>query len=352
MNILFITPTLDNKTGGGKLTTNIVELLRKNFNVIKYSCSGYNGSKLKKFLFALLNYSHGMVPEDIRNIRKIIDEQEIDVILFNHSYYGNVIKKLKLDYPNIPIVTYFHNVEYKFHHDIVKIKKKLGNWLVWKVISRNEKLATVYSDKLIGLNSRDNQLLFDTYKRYFDNIVPLFLNDSFNETTTPIDYTLPKRFGLFVGSLFYANYWGLKWLAKEVCPDIDIPIVVVGKGFETVKEEFVNTDNLIILGEVDDLSAFYNRAEFIVSPIFDGSGMKTKTAEALMYGKNIIGTSESFIGYDIVDGETGFICNTKDEFINCIQDYKGNKYNSEIRNLFLTKYSTKAIEKALLNIFS
>ncbi len=39
--------------------------------------------------------------------------------------------------------------------------------------------------------------------------------------------------------------------------------------------------------------------DYIISPIFVGGGMKVKTCEALMYGKNIIGTSESFEGYDI-----------------------------------------------------
>ena len=36
-------------------------------------------------------------------------------------------------------------------------------------------------------------------------------------------------------------------------------------------------------------------------PIFEGSGMKLKTCEALMFGKNIIGTPEAFAGYDIDD---------------------------------------------------
>lgn len=37
----------------------------------------------------------------------------------------------------------------------------------------------------------------------------------------------------------------------------------------------------------------------MVMPIFSGSGMKVKTAEALMYGKFLIGTKEAFEGYEI-----------------------------------------------------
>jgi len=35
----------------------------------------------------------------------------------------------------------------------------------------------------------------------------------------------------------------------------------------------------------------------VILPIISGSGMKTKTAEALMYGKSIIGIKEAFEGY-------------------------------------------------------
>ena len=41
---------------------------------------------------------------------------------------------------------------------------------------------------------------------------------------------------------------------------------------------------------VDCLETWYEKADVVISPIFLGSGMKTKTAEALMYGKPILGT--------------------------------------------------------------
>ena len=43
-------------------------------------------------------------------------------------------------------------------------------------------------------------------------------------------------------------------------------------------------------------------AALVIAPIFDGSGMKTKVAEALMHGKHVVGTPEAFSGYaaDIV----------------------------------------------------
>ena len=41
--------------------------------------------------------------------------------------------------------------------------------------------------------------------------------------------------------------------------------------------------------------------------------MKVKTCEALMFGKNIIGTKEAFEGYELDYQKVGAMCNTKEE---------------------------------------
>ena len=40
-----------------------------------------------------------------------------------------------------------------------------------------------------------------------------------------------------------------------------------------------------VVGSVDDLGIWYVNSFFTIAPIFDGSGMKTKVAESLMFGK-------------------------------------------------------------------
>ena len=45
---------------------------------------------------------------------------------------------------------------------------------------------------------------------------------------------------------------------------------------------------------VDDLAPYYKKAAAVIMPIFMGGGMKVKTAEALMNGKNYIWVKGSF----------------------------------------------------------
>ena len=56
-----------------------------------------------------------------------------------------------------------------------------------------------------------------------------------------------------------------------------------------------------------------------VMPIVSGSGMKTKTCEAMMYGKVIFGTQESFEGYQL--SEDCILCEDEVAFINNINTY-------------------------------
>ena len=81
-------------------------------------------------------------------------------------------------------------------------------------------------------------------------------------------------------------------------------------------------------------------------PIFSGSGMKVKTAEALMYGKFLIGTKEAFEGYEI-DEKIGILCNNANDFIKNINKYSQQNliYNAPSRTLFIDKYSSDATQE-------
>lgn len=197
------------------------------------------------------------------------------------------------------------------------------------------------SDFNITLNRRDSNLLKLFYGKDSDLELPTSFDDKFNEQkrvelirncNEQIDY-------LFVGVAFFANIQGVQWLIDNVMPKVSGNLYVIGKGMDHVEFKNLN-DRIRIKGFVDDLSFYYYNVTCVVSPIFVGGGMKTKTAEALMFGKQIIGTKEAFEGY-VIDDSCMCECNTADEFICALErDHKPLKTASRI--LFNTYYSTKA----------
>ena len=166
---------------------------------------------------------------------------------------------------------------------------------------------------------------------------------------------LREKFVLFVGGGFYANRAGITWFVKHVVPHISIKTYIVGRGLEDLKDVLDLDGKVEVVGAVDSLSHWYRDAHFVIAPIFDGSGMKTKVAEALMYGKKVIGTPEAFSGYEDVVKRAGWQCVTVDEFvaaIDCAQDLPLASFDTELHALYQEKYSFLAARERLALILS
>ena len=100
-----------------------------------------------------------------------------------------------------------------------------------------------------------------------------------------------------------------------------------------------------VVSDAPSLEPYFLEADVMVLPIFSGSGMKVKTCESLMYGKNILGTNETFEGYEVDYKQVGGLCNTAEDFIVALQELATNprpRWNAYSRNAFVTHYSLEA----------
>jgi polysaccharide biosynthesis protein PslH len=121
---------------------------------------------------------------------------------------------------------------------------------------------------------------------------------------------------LFVGGAFYANVQAALWLAQEVAPHLPVPTVIAGSGLDRWAGQLQQTDGrTIVTGRVADLAPWYRQARLVLAPVFDGSGMKTKVAEAWMHGKFVVGTPEAFTGYDNRPPGAAAVCDTAPAFV-------------------------------------
>ena len=327
------------------------ELFDKHLEIIEVM-PGYEPF-LSKMVDLFNFYMSGLNKKIENDILKRVREYKPTYVFIDQSTLGKIIPKIKAISPDICVITFFHNVEWHFFKE--RLKKEPFIFPLMHKVWKNEYLAVKYSDKLITLNSRDTAMLFDLYGRRSDFILPLCLEDKYQKTTLSDrnHKTVPQ--GLFVGSLFFANYRGVKWFITHVAPFINAEITVVGKDFETKRDELSVCPNVKIIGSVSDLVPYYNEADFIISPIFDGSGMKTKTAEALMYGKLIYGSPEAFMGYDIDFARVGAICKTADEFISAINSFELNSlksyFNPYSREVFCQKYEYQILKREFSKVF-
>ena len=344
-DILYISELNPNeKNGGAAIEKRNLLYLSKNFDVDNAEAYTLGRGKLKK----ILDLFTSKVPtlynrKEVKNIKNKILNSDAKVLFIETTkmgYYNKIAKK-----KGMKVVTFVHNNE-------AYLYKTTRGKLYVPFIKKQEKLAIKNSDYLIFLNERD---ILD-YKDYYGNlskysILPISLDDEVNDSVlTGLKNHKKNNVGIFFGSNFPPNYNGIKWFKENVADSINAKIYVYGRGFDNCTE--LNSDNVIVKGEVDDVAKMMVDADFVVSPIFEGSGMKVKTCHALMYGKVFFATKESLEGYELSNGAI-IQCNTKEEFISNINkfiDSDSSCFNEIARNDYLSKYSNQSFEEKITKI--
>lgn len=285
----------------------------------------------------LLRQSYGDSYRLHKKLKKYL-HCEFDLIFFDGSLYGKYLQMFS--YHGFRTCCFYHNVESSYYSDKYAVTGKLQDKLMIPFIQYNESLSTAYSSYVIMLNQRDSDDLMKTYGRAADFILPTsFKPLEIDISSYQNENEAPKPYLLFIGSKFFANYEGLDFLIKDIAPLIKYDIRVVGN----VCDFFKNTklpDNVILEGQVKDLLPYYTNAECVIEPIFSGSGLKTKTIEALKYGKYIIGSKEAFEGIPSESvRDIGCICMTKSDYVDAINTLNCDKIHNHSLLLFNNVYS-------------
>lgn len=339
--ILFISAYFDSSfTGGSVVSASNLIILKSIFldvSVISLShkLSDSNALRLKPpsgklstLINNLLFNSCRLTSKSTKDIMDFIINNNIDMVYLDSSTLGKIAKKIKLLKPNIKIIIFFHNIEIEFQ--AMRIKTMGYQYLI-SLISDwyNERLSTRFGDLLIALHRYDSEKLIKYYDKSADLIQPIVIikNDLFlskqsfkihsEQKIQPV-----KRIFLFIGSAFKPNIDAMCFLSQFVAPYIgDNQIILIGKD---IKQHVTNVKckNISILENVSDLTPYYDSAFALLSPIFSGTGMKVKIAEALSYGLPVAATKCSLEGYPYESNTRIYtVCESATDYINYINDF-------------------------------
>lgn len=323
------------KSGGSMAARRDLAFLKEKYDVIETSIYTKERTKIKK----IINLFFSKCPilysrSETKKIIKIMKNTDAEIVFFESSLMGFFAKKAKQF--GLKTVTFFQNCEYILFNTA---RKKI--WL--NKVYKQEKLALENSDRILLLNERDLKDLQGTYgvvkKNY--SFYPVSIEDKFNPS---FNYT-DEIYGLFIGSWFRPNENAVKYIIDNIADYINVKIKVIGYKFENFT--YKDNKNVEIIGTVDDTAKYVQDASFVIFPIFDGSGMKVKTCESMMFGKSIIASSEALVGY-ITNGNINR-CADKLDFINTINSGQFKKYNPSVRKIWEENYSYDCVKKILYN---
>ena len=346
--------------GGGQCSDANLSVLRKLFgenHVEVYSI--HENSDKKSTLPELVaiathflkGYYYGLSRRKVEEIVQIA--KGYSHVFIDRSIFGIIAKELKQNDYQGKIITFFHNVE------VLYFKAKIAEWKPWRSIvvgcaNKNDSFSCYYSDKIIALNKRDGGELEKRYHRKTDIYSPITFKDVYHKAEYPSEISSNIPVCLFLGTYFPMNVQGILWFVKEVLPNVTIRLQIVGKGMDALKSSLPENSQIEVFSDVPELCPYIEKADFMLLPIFKGSGMKVKTGESLMYGKNIIGTNEAFEGYELDYNRVGALCNTKEEFIDSLNYFSQNpqpRFNTYSREIFLQKYTDKERLNCFRKIF-
>ena len=369
MKGIFVSQAVLNKNnGGGQFVKSLIGLLKsaigdENLTVISLpdqnDTSEHNREENNLIIFEanpskiqmaknVIDGCPKWVSRDIFDkIIEYIKDNKADFVFLGFSTYSYLIERIKKE-TGIPVFVMYQGITPNTKKSRLigaSLLKKIKAYPSYRTVLKRERINSMLADCNIVHNKRERDAYYYYYKKEPEMYLPVFIADKFSESKGKNPGY--KGFSLlFIGSNFGPNLSGLRWFAENVVPKLedDINLYVVGQGMKVLEKESVyQKENIHIIGEVENLAPWYYYADLVVEPILEGDGMKTKTVEAMMFGKTILGSDEAFCGYEGLDD---YLCNTAEEFINRINLYKKNgveKLNDKIRNVYLRRYSEKAV---------
>lgn len=257
------------------------------------------------------------------SVFRLIQKNNIKIVYIDNSISGKFVKKLKSRFNNLTVICFFHDIEAILLRSQLKLSS-LYRKINLLCMIKNEKYTVNNADKTVVLNKRDWDLYHKVYNKVPNHILPIVLKDKILYHDQNVHQRDMMLNILFVGADYYPNVNGIRWFIQHVMPKVKDKCVlkIVGSKMEKYSDDF-KSQNVHVVGTVDDIELYYRDAQIIVIPIFEGGGMKVKTGEALNYGKVILGTAEALTGYwddlpDCYKGRRVILCNSAQEYIQTI----------------------------------
>lgn len=150
------------------------------------------------------------------------------------------------------------------------------------------------------------------------------------------------------------NISGIKRFLEYVWPELrkrdkDITLLIGGGICGSLKESSM-PEGVKLMGRYDDIADFYALGDIAINPVFEGTGLKIKTFEALAHGKTVIVDPHSAIGiYDRKNAPL-LLANAPDDYVASIASrlndkdliiddkFKAKQYIAKLNNYVASQY--------------
>ncbi|MFC2130344.1 glycosyltransferase family 4 protein [Bacteroidota bacterium] len=342
--------------GDEKISDEALNEAKKYGDVILFNHNTDNTFRriLKSILFNNSIYLNKHISAGIKKrLKEVLNIKKIDVVHADHSCMAPLALFIK-SIQNIPVGLRLHNIE----------------WLIWK---RYADSLSPLSPKRLYINQQAN-LLKNAESEIYNNMDVCFaitepdrqraleLSPNANvvvasagvnpEEWQPDDSVSRNPHELILATTYHwrHNVNALKWFIKDVLPLIkkEIPgikLTLIGKETPDWLNQYPDT-GLNVVGYVDKVQPYYNKAAINIAPLFVGGGIRIKILEAMAMELPVVASAVAAEGINAKPGNGLFFADTKEIFAKsiielCNNPAKARKTGQAAREYVLKEYSWK-----------
>ncbi len=351
MNILYVNPrSMSEPSGGGlesrKIYTLLLRLSQKQpgwvFKCIstdqvdEIHLASVKKTKIKDVLARLFGHSNYLWWSwHFSDLRHIMVSFNPDLLVLGSSRLGFIARDIKKISPSVRIIGQYQNVELDYVYSAHRVEKvslqALVRQLEYALVKRDEGLFGRHIDAALFLTRRDQYRTQRIYQVQIEKsaIIPICLE---SKNGMLQKNSQGRQVLAFIGSLWYdSNVEGLRWFLAEVWPMLrqkneHVHLIIGGsRPSLALEKELGQQPGVELYADFSNIEDILPASAIMISPILKGAGMKVKIAEALSLGLRIVGSTESFVGYEELledPASTGIVqvANHKEEYLRSLYE--------------------------------
>jgi len=213
-----------------------------------------------------------------------------------------------------------HNIEYDLQRRTAGSAegkfRKVYNSLNWRKLGREEKAAWRRFDGVVLTSARDAQLLAEVSQGVRSAVVPNGVNvEQFQPAPAAPE---PDQLLFFGANNYFPNHDALIYFIDEILPLVvqrrpNVKLSIVGPGAQpsVVARQGRHVE---LVGFVDDVMPYLDRASVVVVPLRIGGGTRLKIVEAMAKSKAIVSTSIGAEGIDVTHDRNALLADSPQAF--------------------------------------
>ena len=257
-----------------------------------------------------------------RYVNTLQKKNNFDAIIINYA----ILSKLFTSKLNCKKILYAHDC-LSFKKQRLEVKR------FWIDLTPNQEAKGLQRCDTV-LSIQENESIYFRYLYPQGNIVTVYSNFKVSRQAITGNKNI-----LFLSGKSILNVNGINYFIADVFPLIlkkepEAQLIIGGSICDVLPQ--IESPNIRLLGRIDKEETFYEMGDIAINPIYQGTGLKIKTFEALAYGKVTIVHPHSAEGIYQPQEAPVFIGHTSQEFAKHIVDALS---DIKLRKL----YSDKAI---------